>query len=336
MYIGKSYKFSEFIFWTRKSIYILFLFSIIPVFLYEVLGIKWIAISWTVIALLGTATAFIVGFKNTQTYNRTVEAQQIWTSIINSSRSWGVMCRDFITNAEETKILIYRHFAWLTALRYEMRSYRIWEASQKKHNAEYQEFYYVVPENDISLNEELSKYLSPADLEYILGTKNKAAQLMALQSKTLKKLLDSEQIVLIQFLEFQRAIKDFYMHQGRSEQLKDSPYPRQYAIINILLVRLFCLLLPFGLLKEFDKMNESITGIMHGNMSWLVIPFSVIISWMYTSLGQVGESTENPFEGNANDVPITQISKIIEIDLREMLGETDLPQMPGPRHNIIL
>ena len=336
MYIGKSYKLSEFIFWTRKSIYILLLLSSIPVLLYEVFAVKWLAISWTVVALLGTATAFIVGFKNTQTYNRTVEAQQIWTFILNTSRTWGVMCRDFINNSEEAKTLIYRHFAWLTALRYEMRSYRVWEASQKKHNAEYQEFYYSIPENETSLEEELSKYLSPVDLEYILGTKNKAVQIMALQSKTLKKLLDSEEIVLIQFLEFQRAIKDFYTHQGRSEQLKDSPYPRQYAIINTLLVRLFCFLLPFGLLREFDKMNESITGIMQGNMVWLVIPFSVIISWMYTSLGQVGESTENPFEGNANDVPISQISKIVEIDIKEMLGETNLPEIPVPQHSIIL
>jgi putative membrane protein len=336
MYIGKSYKLSEFIIWTRKSIYVLLVISIVPTVLYEVFDLKWLGISWTVVALLGTATAFIVGFKNTQTYNRTVEAQQIWTFILNTSRSWGIMSRDFINDPEKSKQLIYRHFAWLTALRYEMRSYRIWEASQKKHNAEYQQFYYVIPENEISLEEELSKFLSQDELEYILKTKNKATQIMALQSKTLKKLFDDEEIVLLQFVDFQRTIKDFYAQQGRSEQLKDSPYPRQYAIINTLLVHLFCFLLPFGLLKEFDKMNETVTGIAQGNMVWLVIPFSVIISWMYTSLGQVGESTENPFEGNANDVPISQISKIIEIDLREMLGETDLPVLAEAQHNIVL
>lgn len=336
MYIGKSYKLSEFIIWTRKSIYVLLILSIVPTVLYEVFDLKWLGISWTVVALLGTATAFIVGFKNTQTYNRTVEAQQIWTFILNTSRSWGIMSRDFINDPEKSKLLIYRHFAWLTALRYEMRSYRIWEASQKKHNAEYQQFYYVIPENEISLEDELSKFLSPEELEYILKTKNKATQIMALQSKTLKKLFDDEEIVLLQFVDFQRTIKDFYAQQGRSEQLKDSPYPRQYAIINTLLVHLFCFLLPFGLLKEFDKMNETVTGIAQGNMVWLVIPFSVIISWMYTSLGQVGESTENPFEGNANDVPISQISKIIEIDLREMLGEIDLPVLAEAQHNIVL
>ncbi|RZJ50113.1 MAG: multidrug transporter, partial [Flavobacterium sp.] len=292
-------------------------------------------ISWTVVALLGTATAFIVGFKNTQTYNRTVEAQQTWTSILNTSRGWGIMCRDFLDNPEKTKLLIYRHFAWLTALRYEMRSYRVWETTQRKQNTEYQQ-YYIIPEKENSLENELSKYLSSDELNAVLKTKNKASQLLALQSKTLKELYKNEEIVILQFVDFQRTIKDFYMQQGRSELLKDSPYPRQYAIINTLLVQLFCFLLPFGLLKEFDKLNENISGFMHGNMVWFVIPFSVIISWMYTSLGQVGESTENPFEGSPNDVPISKICTNIEIDLREMLGEENLPEVPKPQHDIIL
>jgi putative membrane protein len=55
------------------------------------------------------------------------------------------MSRDLIDNTEISKVLIYRHFAWLTALRYEMRSYRVWENIERKHNAEYQQ-YYVIPE----------------------------------------------------------------------------------------------------------------------------------------------------------------------------------------------
>lgn len=335
MYTGKSYRLKEFIFWTRKSIWVLLMMSFIPTVLYEIFELKWLGISWTVVTLLGTATAFIVGFKNTQTYNRTLEAQQIWTLILNASRSWGLMSRDFLNNTETSKLLIYRHIAWLTALRYEMRSYRIWETTQVKHNTEYQH-YYVIPEKEAALETELAQFLSPEELDYILKTKNKSTQIIALQSKTLKELYDDQEIVVLQFVDLQRTIKDFYAQQGRSEQLKDSPYPRQYAIINTLLVQLFCFLLPFGLLKEFDKLNETVSGFMHGNMVWFMIPFSVIISWMYTSLGQVGESSENPFEGSPNDVPISKICKIIEIDLKEMLGESDLPEMPKPHHEIIL
>ncbi|SIT38887.1 Membrane protein (fragment) [Paraburkholderia ribeironis] len=81
------------------------------------------------------------------------------------------------------------------------------------------------------------------------------------------------------------------------------------------------MLFPFGLLHEFDKLNDGVGGFMHGNMIWLVVPCSVAVSWMYTSLEQVGESTENPFEGGANDVPISTLCSIIERDLKEMLGE---------------
>jgi ion channel-forming bestrophin family protein len=134
----------------------------------------------------------------------------------------------------------------------------------------------------------------------------------------------------------QRTLKDFFDQQGRSERIKNFPYPRQFATINSFFIKLFCFLLPFGLLKDFDKLNEGIEGVMKGNMVWLVIPFSVLISWVYTSLEQVGESTENPFEGSANDVPISQMSRTIEIDMREMLGETDLPPALQPKNNIIL
>jgi putative membrane protein len=50
----------------------------------------------------------------------------------------------------------------------------------------------------------------------------------------------------------------------------------------------------------------------------------------------VGESTENPFEGSANDVPISQMSRAVEIDIREMLGETNLPPTLQPQNNIVL
>jgi putative membrane protein len=335
MHAGKSYKLSEFLLWTRRNIYWLLIIGTIPTVLYQVFDIKWLAIPWTVVALLGTATAFIVGFKNTQTYSRTWEARQIWGAILNSSRSWGTMSRDFINNPQKTRELVYRHFAWLTALRYQMRDSRAWETTGKSYNEEYKQFY-TIPEKESSLESELAKYLSEDELTYILTTKNKAAQLMSLQSKSTKALFDNKEIDSYQFVEMQKSIKDFFDQQGRSERIKNFPYPRQFASINSFFINLFTFLLPFGMLKEFDKLNDGMIGAMQGNMVWLVIPFSVLISWVYTSLEQVGESTENPFEGSANDVPISQMSRTIEIDLREMLGETDLPSALQPKNNIIL
>lgn len=335
MHIGQSYKLLEFLLWTRRNIYWLFVIGAIPTILYQVLQWKWIALPWTVVALLGTATAFIVGFKNTQTYSRTWEARQIWGSILNSSRAWGIMCRDYMDDVKASKELIYRHFAWLTALRYQMRESKAWESTHKIYNKEYMA-YYSIPEKESTLELELAKYIPAEEVLQIMATKNKAVQLLGLQSKTIKELYDQGILDNFRFLEMHKLITTLYDHQGKSERIKNFPYPRQFATVSSMFVKLFCIMLPFSMLKDFDKLNENIGGIMQGQMVWLVIPFSMLISWVYTSLEQVGESTENPFEGSANDVPISQMSRTIEIDMREMLGETDLPPALQPKNNIIL
>jgi putative membrane protein len=48
-----------------------------------------------------------------------------------------------------------------------------------------------------------------------------------------------------------------------------------------------------------------------------------------------GDYAENPFEGLGFDIPMDSLTRAIEIDLREMLGETDLPPAIGVREGII-
>jgi putative membrane protein len=336
MHIGKSYKIAEFLYWTRRSILSLFLLGSLPTVLYQVFDLKWLTVPWPVVALLGTATAFIVGFKNVQTYNRTWEARQIWGAAMSASRAWAMMCRDFITDSDRSREVIYRHFAWLTALRYQLRTERNWETTYKSHNKEYKQRFYNIPEHEIPLEEELSKYITKEELEHILPKSNKAVQLLGLQSEALRKLNDQRLLEDFRFLAMHNALREFSNHQGKSERIKNFPYPRQYATINTYFVKLFCLLLPFAMLGEFNKLNDTVAGVLKGNMVWLVIPFSILISWVYTSLDQVGESTANPFEGNANDVPISQMSRNVEIDIRELLAETDLPPALQPQNNILL
>ena len=325
MNVGRSYRLREFFLWTRRELYLLLALAIVPVCLYELAGWHELAIPWTVVALIGTATALIVSFNNTQTYARTVEAQQVWTAILNSSKAWGLMSRDYVKSPQATRQLVNRHIAWVTALRYQMRRHRAWESTNGRANAEYQAFY-AVPEKESTLESELARYLGADELRSVLASRNKATQLLGNQSRAIRELFTGGEIVINFFIEMEKTIKELLDHQGRSERLKNFPYPRQYAIINALFTRLFCILLPFGMLKEFDTLHRV----------WLVIPFSVMISWMYTSLRQVGESTENPFEGGANDVPIAQIARMIEVEVRELLGDTDLPPLLRTRNNIIL
>ncbi|CAN7673010.1 multidrug transporter [Trinickia sp. LjRoot230] len=335
MHLGKSYKFSEFLIWTRRQIYGLALWASVPVILYKFFGLAWLSIPMTVVALLGTATSFVVGFKNVQTYNRAMEAQAVWTSILSASRVWGMIARDFPDDFERSKELIYRHFAWLTALRYELRQPRVWESMNRSFNIEYQRFYRI-PEREVAIEDVLPAYLPKAELTQVLSSVNKAATVISLQSAAISRLLASGRISSNFYMEMERALRDLITQQAKAEQLKNFPYPRQYATVNTLFVRFFCLIFPFGLLQEFNKLNDGVTGLMHGNMIWLVVPFSVMVSWMYTSLEQVGCSTENPFEGGANDVPISMLCRTVERELKEVLGEAGAFSVFEPQTSVIV
>ena len=332
MHSGRRFKLGEVIYWTRRDIYYFILFATVPTILYYFFAVKWLVIPWVAIALVGTATAFIVGFKNTQTYNRLWEARQIWGSIINTSRAWGILARDTVkADEQEIQTLIYRHIAWLTALRYQMREPRVWENMTLKSNVEYAQFF-KIPEKETPLEEELKKFLSSEEMGFILTKKNRATQLIALQSKHLKQLKETGKLSELDFIELERTLTLLYDHQGKSERIKNFPYPRQFATINQMFIRLFVGMLPFGILHEFGKLSDSFGAWF----VWITIPCSVVVAWVFHVMERIGESTENPFEGGANDVPISSICRTIEIDLRDMLDEKDLPSPLAAVNNILM
>ncbi|WKZ62509.1 MAG: bestrophin family ion channel [Saprospiraceae bacterium] len=311
------------------------LLSILPTALFHFLGWHWLAIPWVPVALIGTATAFISGFKNTQTYNRTWEARQIYGSIINSSRTLGIMTKDFVRGDNEKELhkeILYRHFAWLTALRFQLRETKSWEnVKTKSYNREYLK-YYNVPEWESSLDEELKSFLPENERQYILSTKNRATQILAQQSERLKELNKQGIITDFNYVAFENQLKDLYDQQGKAERIKNFPYPRQFSSINLYFTNVLCFLIPLGFIGELSKHTEKLGDWF----IWLAVPLSVLVGWVFLVLEQIGESTENPFEGSANDIPITQISRMIEIDLREMLGEKELPPAVQAQNNILM
>jgi len=335
MLTGRHYKLGEFVFWTRRTIYVLIVLSVVPAILYQLAGLKWLTIPWGVIFLLGATVAFAAGFKTLQTYNRMQDAQQVWSSIVSSSRIWGTMCRDLVADSASARELVYRHFAWLAALRHQLRGVMAWETASKVYNEEYRRRYHI-QEREESLQDEVARYVGPDDAARILTSRSKALQALDLQSRETKRLLNEGIVTSSAFADLQKVIRDFQEQQGRTERIKNFPFPRQYAFINTLFVRIMCVLLPFGVMGEFARLDDVVEGWAKGNMVWLGVPLSILISWMYASLDRVGEATENRFEGGANDVPITRLCQEIEGDLREILGEVETPSRSREAADIAL
>lgn len=136
MHTGHRYTIQQVFFWTRRELYIFLLIAALPTAAYELLDLKRLVLPWLPIALIGTAVAFLVGFKNNATYDRLWEARKIWGAIVNVSRTWAIQARDLPMRAhsdEEAlrsvqRRLVMRHVAWLTALRYQLRQPRAWES----------------------------------------------------------------------------------------------------------------------------------------------------------------------------------------------------------------
>ncbi len=333
MNAGRRFSPLEFILWTRRTIYKIFILSLIPTLFYF-LGVKFIALPWQPITILGTAVAFIVGFKNNASYTRLWEARQIYGAIINDSRSFAYTIKDALKNQnKDINSIFYRHFAWLTAMRFQLRESRTWENMEQKANKEYL-LKYDIPERISTLENELKPLLTNEEYTYILQKKNKATQLAALQSNHLAKLYNEGFLNDFQWSLLQQSLMKFTDNQGKAERIKNFPYPRNFGSITTYLLFLFVLSVPFGLLNEFDKLGHN--TIIEGYSVWLNLPFSMILTWVFITLDTVGESSMNPFEGSANDVPITQISRTIEIDMRDMLNEENLPLPITPKNNIVL
>lgn len=267
------------------------------------------------IGVIGTAVAFYVGFKNNGSYERLWEGRRIWGALVNLSRSWAVSALDFV-QAEPAvhRELLYRHLAYLTALRVQLRRVSVW---QNDHDTAHR----VVPQAEEfqqhQLDEELGKFLPATEVAQLVKKGNPATHILRRQSERVAELANNSQLNHLQHIELMRLVQMLYDQQGAAERIKSFPFPRQYAYFSKVFVWLLILLLPLGLLNEFVKMGNCLV--------WLTVPFHVLISWVFYTMEVVGDSSENPFENALNDVPLTAICRNVEIDLREMLGETDLP-----------
>ncbi|MEO1050926.1 MAG: bestrophin family ion channel [Bacteroidota bacterium] len=341
MYTKKVYRAKDMAIWTRYETFIFATLITLFVAAYHFFDLDWLRIPWTPLALIGTAVAFVIGFQNNSAYGRIWEARKIWGGIVNTSRTFGMFVQGMLSNEHaqvklsdeemhhEVKTLTYRHIAWMTALRHAMRAKKPWETQiSMKSN---QEWKLRPPEWDSDLADDLKPYLSEPDLKDVMSKDNKQTALLYQQSHHLKKLKEEGVVWGFAFLELEIVLQELFTLQGKSERIKNFPYPRHFATLNHYFMWLFVLLLPLAIVPQFAEIGRNMAEnypIIGKYFVWVTIPFYIIVAWIFHTMERIGRTGENPFEGTANDVPISTISRGIEIDLRQNLGETK-EEIPG-------
>ncbi len=300
--------------------------------LYYFLQWTFIDIPFQPLSVIGIAVAFYIGFKNSQSYDRFWEARKIWGGIVNYSRTWANQVLSLVNDDHQTKkVLIHRHVGWLNALRIQLRQPTSFSLKEnvaveklfKKHGEQ-------KPACDAT-----KIFVSEEEYNDLLLRKNPATHLVKNQGLHIRKLYGEGKISEFDKQLFHATLEEFYNLQGKCERIKNTPFPRQYAYFSTVFTWIFVLLLPFGMLNVFESELNTMNDEIKSWFIFLMIPLSVLVSWIFTTMEKVGSNSEDPFEGRVNDVPMTALCRTIEIDLRDMLDEKDLPEKIQPKDNIL-
>ncbi|HSF52474.1 MAG TPA: bestrophin family ion channel [Algoriphagus sp.] len=324
MYVNRHYHIWSTVRWSKKPLVNALFYSAAIIVLYEITGIPF-SLPWQPISVIGIAVAFYLGFKNNSSYDRAWEARKIWGAIVNDSRSLTVGILSLPSSQvslDWKKKFVFRHLAWVMALKHTMRKGKTWEHNGKVENLIFTPYFRAEGMN--GMDPELEKYLDSEEIKHLKSFHNIPIQILKTQSLELKDLEETGGLSEYKHVWLQQLIARLIDNQGASERIKNFPFPRQYASTGLFINYIFCALIPFGLLDIFSQ-----SEILH---YWLTVPFSTIIIWIFFLVDRIGDYSENPFESAYNDVPISSISRVIEIDLLEMLNEKDIPQ-PYPVEN---
>lgn len=328
MYIGKEFKLILLWHFARKNLFRTFIVSSAVVVLYKIFDCTFLAIPFLPIGTIGTAVAFYIGFKNNQAYDRLWEARRLWGGITNTSRNFAVQLIALVEDKVVVKEILYKHIAYLNILRLQLRKTIPWATSKENLHQTFSGERDELEAFDEGLKKILEEHNKMQYYEAVRGKNNAASGMLKSLVIELTRLKREHKIDDFEHSDLVRHVNELFNLQGGCERIKNTPLFRQYSIFSRVFVLLFIFLLPFGLLRDLNAIAD--WGV------WLTIPFSMLISWVFFTMEQIGEFSENPFDNAVNDTPISTICRNIEIDIKELLNETNLPPKLNPVQDVML
>lgn len=341
MYVRRGISFWHLFQDSWRFLALIFLWSGLIVYLHEILGYTFIAIPMAPITIVGIAVSLYLGFKSTSAYSRWWEARKLWGKIITDSRSWAfyvfnlVYAEDKELDPAVRRELIDRHLAWVNALAHTLRSSTRLKESRATHIFDRRKIF-----ADADFHQHpgrYRRYLSEQEAQEIADFSNTPLQILRRQSDRLRDLARDGFLDSYRHVKLMSLIDSLLLSQGGCERIKNTPFPRQIANFGQAFTWAFILLLPLGLVDIFEAKTQFLqlgTLLTHEYM-FTMVPFTVLISWIFFIMEKVSDSVEDPFEGGVNDVPISALCRIIEIELGQMVGADDLPEPLEPVDGVL-
>jgi putative membrane protein len=289
-----------------RPLLFLFVWDVLIVLAYNALHWEWVGSKNIPLGLYGSVIGIIVGFRNNSAFARWWEARVLWGQIVNNSRSLG---RQVCATMRIRRVGDEKEQSQLQQMQRKLVYYQI-------------AFVHSLRQQLRGLNpcEELEPLMSAQELEALREERNVPLAIQREMGNMLREAKDREWIDSLEWQAMDRNLDDLADAQGGTERIKNTPIPKQYDYFPMLFVQIYCALLPAGMVEQ---------------LGWFTPLGSSLVGFMFLALDKIGRDLENPFDNTIHDVPITAITKTIETNLRQLLGETQLPEPVKPVRGVL-
>jgi putative membrane protein len=255
-----------------------------------------------IISVPGTVIALLLGFRTNSAYDRWWEARIIWGAIVNDSRTWVRQLLTFVnfegqSSAEFKKIrqMSLRQIAWNYALTRQLRK------------------------QDPAMG--LAKFINEAEYKSLEQKINYPNALLYNQARDLKQLFKSKLVDQYQFVQLDATLSRFTDSMGKCERIKNTVFPSSYSLLVDLLIYLWIIFLPFGLIDT---------------IGFVLVPTTVSLAFAFLTIDRIAIYMQDPFENHPTDTPMLALSRTIEINIKQELNIENVPKALAPKNGILM
>jgi len=251
----------------------------------------------TIPSFLGTAISILLSFKMNQSYDRWWEARKVWGAIVNDSRSLVIQLQSFLSQQE-------REIIKKLAYRQIAWCYSLGKSLR-----------------GLNATEGTENFISETDQLTISQHSNKPLAILQLNAIDIKELRRNDKIDTFTQLHLDSTLTRLCDAMGKAERINGTVFPSTYRLFLHFIIYLFVVTLSIAL-QDVRMMFE--------------IPLLLVISASFFLIEKSAFHLQDPFKNRPSDVSVSAIARTIEINLRQLLGEQEVPEPVKPNDFYIL
>lgn len=253
-----------------------------------------------------SAISIFIAFRVNQAYGRWWEARQLWGKLINESRTWGrLVVAHWASAVPLRRTLVMRQIAYVHILRIALR-HGTGERGRAMMKAEMKR---LLPEQDDSI---------------VDRSVNVPTQLLVLQAADIDQVLLPREEGRPVWTRMTDALSTLNEAQGGCERIKKTVFPAGITHFTRFMVWALAPLMTFAVLGSNSQYDE------------IELPVVILITAVFVVMEQLARELQTPFENAPDDTPMSAICTTIETDLRQMLGDQELPDEAVPTRGVLM